>query len=783
MDFPGDAGSGYPLPVGGEFSFAVSHPMIGSRIGHIRITGILGQGGMGDVYRGIDERLDRTVALKMIRADHNMSAEARARFLYEARTLSSLDHPHICRIHEYIEVPEGDFLVLELVDGVTLDKAIIQGMSRARKLRISIQIADALAAAHRNGIVHRDLKPENVMITAGDNVKVLDFGIARRNEDSEPSLSVPVADEAVESAKTLIFSVAGRALTPPATVPPRPVTERGIAVGTPGAMSPEQATGKRVGPESDMYSFGLLLHELFTEREPHPEYLSAAELMQRAAIGVSEPMTGQPRDVTTLVTRLKSFAPSDRPTAVETLAALQRIVDTPKRRIRQAAIVVFLIVILAAATKYIVDVTSARRDAERRRAQAEELVGFMVGDLRTKLEAVGRLDMLDGAASRALGYFASLEPDELRGEDLHKNSLALAQLGEVRLNEGKLDEAVKLFEQSIRFASTAVARDSRNDEWQLALSNAHFWMGDALRRKGDTAGTLQHFGTYLQISLRLAAANPGNLKYQQEVSYGHGNMGAAYEAAGDLDRALGEYALAVDIDRRRLQRDPRNEQWQSDLATSLNRVGAVLYKKGDLQGAFAAFAEELPLRRRLVAASPDDARRLTSLVAALAYSGTLLMTMGDDARALVLAREEHELSAKLAAFDPTNLSRRRNLLVAKSHVAAVTPDSREAVAIFDEAARGLRQLIAIEPRPAWQIDLCATRTRAVSALLRTGDRRGAREAAREGLAIAERLAATEPRNPHIVHLLVKALNAAATAEEQNGAPAAARAHRARAAAL
>ena len=98
----------------------------------------------------------------------------------------------------------------------------------------------------------------------------------------------------------------------------------------------------------------------------------------------------------------------------------------------------------------------------------------MVGDLRTKLEAVGRLDVLDGAASRALAYFASLDPEELSGDNLHKNSLALAQLGEVRSDQGKLDEAVKLFRESVRFATAAVARDPKRDEWQLALSNAHF---------------------------------------------------------------------------------------------------------------------------------------------------------------------------------------------------------------------------------------------------------------------------------------------------------------------
>jgi serine/threonine protein kinase len=283
--------------------------MIGSRVGHIHVTGVLGSGGMGEVYRGVDERLNRPVALKVIRADSRLSVEARGRFLREARTLSSLDHPNICRIHEYIEAEEGDFLVLELVEGVTLDRAIEIGMSRSRKLRIATEIADALAAAHRKGIVHRDLKPENVMIATDGTVKVLDFGIARHHTDKEQN-AASAAPEGIEEAETLIFAIGGLPLTPSDSFP-IPVTTQGIAVGTPGSMSPEQAAGKTSTPASDMYSFGLLLQQLFTERAPHPHDLNAAQLMMRAAAGISEPMTGQPRDITALVERLKAMAPAE----------------------------------------------------------------------------------------------------------------------------------------------------------------------------------------------------------------------------------------------------------------------------------------------------------------------------------------------------------------------------------------------------------------------------------------------------------------------------------------
>jgi tetratricopeptide (TPR) repeat protein/predicted Ser/Thr protein kinase len=680
--------------------------MIGARIGNIRVLGVLGQGGMGDVYHGVDERLNRPVALKVIRAEHRPSAEWRARFIREARALSALDHPNICRIHDYIEAPEGDFLVLERIEGVTLDEAVRQGMSRTRKLRVATEIADALAAAHRKGIIHRDLKPENVMITPSGTAKILDFGLARQGAEEDTQEAEPLPVEPIERARTLLYPIGTRVT--PSDQPPAVQTEAGLVVGTPSTMSPEQAVGKMVTPASDMYSFGLLLQALFSEKPLHPEELNARELMLRAAQGVVEPMTGQPRDVTALVKRLESLAPADRPTAVETLQILRRIEDAPRRRVRYAVFALVLVVAIVGAIKYIADVTSARREAERQRQQAERLVSFIVGDLRTKLEAVGRLDVLDAAATRALAYFAEVREEDLSGDDLHRHALALAQLGEVRVQEGKLPEAVKLFQESLRFASAAVERDPSREEWQLAQSNAHFWLGEAARRKDDPKSALAHFLEYLRIAERLAAQHPGNTKYETEVAYGHGNVGTAYEAAGNLDSALREYHTAVSLVRKRLTREPDNGAWQDDLASLLNLVGALQQKRGDLDGARAVLEEEIEVRRRLMAAEPNDARRIRNLATSLGYLGQLHKKRNDRESAKAAYREELALSTKLAELDPANLNARRNQASAESRLAELmTDDVQGGLGLIARAIRTLEAIVAAEGRPAWRRDLAA----------------------------------------------------------------------------
>jgi serine/threonine-protein kinase len=731
--------------------------MIGTLIGdRIRILRILGQGGMGDVYEGVDERLGRKVAVKAIRADRRLSDELRSRFLREARALSALDHPNICRLYEYIRSPDGDFLVLEAIEGVTLTRAIESGMSRGRKLRIAEQIVGALAAAHRKGIVHRDLKPENVMITSDGDVKILDFGIAQLGLEPHDDHPEPV----VNGTTTLVFPIAQT------TAPLKAKT--GIA-GTPAYMSPEQAVAGEITTASDLYSFGLLLQALLTEHQPQPDGLGQYELLVRATRGQTLPMTGERRSVTTLVAKLKSLEPSDRPTAPEAQTALQRILDAPKRRTRYAFVTLALVLVLFAAAKYAIDVTAARHQAERGRAQAEELVSFMVGDLRRQLEPAGRLDVLDGAASHALAYFASLRPEELTGDDLDHNSRALAQLGQVREKQGKLPEAIQLFRQSVRFASAAVERDPTRDEWQLSLSNARFYLGDAMRRQGDLRGALENFRAYFAISQRLAQRNPSSLPYQAEVSYSHGNLGAVYEASGDLPHALSEYRLALDMDRQRQKAQPANEQWQADTANSANRLGVVLKSEGDFNGARQAFDEDLAARRRLSQAAPNDAGRLRKLATSLAFAGMLQQATGDNAQALASYREESALTAALAKRDPASADARRNHAVSELRLASLL-DPPAALPRATGAVDDLRQLVKKDARAVWRRDLAAALMRLSIIQTQLQNNSGGNAAAEEALVLSEALVTAQPGDLQSRRILCDALVSGAVHAEAAGRP-------------
>ncbi len=216
----------------------------GARLQHYEILGPLGAGGMGEVYRAVDSKLRREVAIKVLPPAFSRDASRLARFEREAHVLASLNHPHIAAIYGLEHADGVRFLVLELVEGPTLADRLKSGpIEISEALRIASEIAEALEAAHEKGVVHRDLKPANIKLTTGGKVKVLDFGLAKAVGDPEPSSDA-------SNSPTLTMQE----------------TSAGIILGTAAYMSPEQAEGKPVDKRADIWSFGIVLYEMLSGR-------------------------------------------------------------------------------------------------------------------------------------------------------------------------------------------------------------------------------------------------------------------------------------------------------------------------------------------------------------------------------------------------------------------------------------------------------------------------------------------------------------------------------------
>jgi Tol biopolymer transport system component len=221
--------------------------MVGQNLLHYRIVEKIGEGGMGAVYKAVDTHLDRPVAIKVLPPDKVANPERKQRFVLEAKAASALRHPNIVVIHDIAFDQSRDFIVMELVEGQSLDLVIgRKGLKLSEALGYAVQVADGLAKAHAAGIVHRDLKPTNIMVTDEGLVKILDFGLAKLMED--------IPDSGAGGTLTL-----GR--------DGKPRTEQGFIVGTAAYMSPEQAEGKKVDARSDIFSFGAVLYEMLTGRK------------------------------------------------------------------------------------------------------------------------------------------------------------------------------------------------------------------------------------------------------------------------------------------------------------------------------------------------------------------------------------------------------------------------------------------------------------------------------------------------------------------------------------
>jgi Tol biopolymer transport system component/tRNA A-37 threonylcarbamoyl transferase component Bud32 len=259
----------------------------GDRLGPYEVTGSLGAGGMGEVYRARDTRLGRNVAIKVLAPDASRSPELRARFEREARAISQLQHPNICTLHDVGSDGAIDFLVMECIEGQTLARRLAAGVPPVDEtMAIASQIAGALARAHQAGVVHRDLKPGNVMLMAGGDsrrpvVKLLDFGLAGLAESSESGRD-----------RDLAVTTTG------------PLTARGTVLGTLPYMAPEQIEGRAADPRSDIWAFGCILYEMLAGRRPFAGESEASligAILEREPAPIPEIAPTAPRGLVRLV--------------------------------------------------------------------------------------------------------------------------------------------------------------------------------------------------------------------------------------------------------------------------------------------------------------------------------------------------------------------------------------------------------------------------------------------------------------------------------------------------
>jgi serine/threonine protein kinase/Tfp pilus assembly protein PilF len=604
--------------------------LIGKTIGHIRIVNVLGKGGMGEVYAGYDDTLKRHVALKAIGAQFRLDPQAKARFLREARVLSQLKHPNICQIHDYIEGDGNDYLILEFIEGTNLRQAISEGIDKSHKLGIAEQIVQVLVIAHEKGIVHRDLKPSNVMLTKDNQVKVLDFGLAGytrfMREFTHPAERDTIEAEDIDWEQSL--SPAEFTMTLPqrqssnaqealSDIESQPTveTKHGTVMGTPLYMSPEQARGEPIHAASDIYSFGLLLQNLFTGLEPYEDTSDKDELLKKVRQAETRPLTGLGSDLTLLINRLKSYAPTARPTAVEILDRLRQIREKPKRRVRRLLAACIISAFVLVGIKYTIDLRQERKLAFEARDEAAGVVDFLIdlfevsdpGEARgntitareilrkgaedieqgLQRQPLTRAKLMDtiGTVYRKLGLYLESELLAKKSLEIRRNYLepedtgiaeSLMSLSILSELQGKYDDAEKLAMQSLDIRM----KNLPPDHPQIAECLHHLGLIDLRLGNLDKAEPY-----YLQaLEIREKALGPDH----PDVSDTLRELGVLYHNQGRYNEAELLYKRALTIRETILGLD------HPDVGRTLNSLGALYFKQG-------RYAEAEPLYRRALA--------------------------------------------------------------------------------------------------------------------------------------------------------------------------------------
>jgi tetratricopeptide (TPR) repeat protein len=687
--------------------------LAGQTVGAYTIVRELGQGGMGSVWlaKRTDGRYEGDVAIKFL---HDTGVPVRGsaeRFAREGSILARLAHPNIARLIDAGITATGGqrYLVLEYVDGVPIDQYCnARALDVAARVRLFIGVLAAVAHAHNRLILHRDLKPANILVTVAGEAKLLDFGIAKL-----------IDHPTVPAVATELTRAAGRAFTP-------------------AFAAPEQVEDGDVTTATDVYALGVLLYLLLAGVHPTaPAHATALEQMQSAVKVEPRRMseaaarkTGDAAsarrardlhgDLDTIVAKALKKQPAERYANAQQLADdLQRYLDDEPITARPDApgyvlakfvrrhrvgVAASAGVVLALAVGAGVALWEAS-EAQRQREQAEGLIEFMLGDLRKKLQPVGRLEVLDAVGERALAYYAAQDAGGLDADSLGRRARALHLIGEIAELRGNLDEAQRVFLQAEDSTAELVTRFPHEAQRIFDHAQSAYWVGYVARRRGKMPDAEASFRQYLELAEKLVSLDPANLDWRAEKAWADMNLGVVHlervrpgEALRSLAEAREAWAGMVDL----------RPHLLGELANTWGWIAKARAARGEFEAAILAQKTKIDLLYQ--AQGYGQNREYQRLVANANYEVSQLeLAVGRPATAAMAARDALALFQALAAVDNSNIHVRAQTVLARLGLAeAELAMGRRAAAgdAFEQARIEAPRVVSADVMDGnWQIAL------------------------------------------------------------------------------
>ena len=729
----------------GEFMPSAAMPkpvgLAGQAVGPYTLVREIGHGGMGTVWlaRRTDGRYEGEVAMKFLRSGMFGHGDA-ARFEREGSILARLSHPHIARLLDAGVTADGTqpYLVLEYIDGEPIDQYCSRlALPVPARLALMLDVLAAVEQAHNRLVLHRDLKPTNILVTKTGDVKLLDFGIAK------------LLDDAGGGTETALTARAGNAFTPE-------------------FAAPEQLQGGDVTTATDVYALGVLLYILLGGDHPTaaptgapldrmrsvietvPKRLSEAVLRRGGPTqrwsAESRRLAGEIKgDIETIVAKALRKVPAHRYANASALADdIRRYLarepisarpDTPLYRAtrfvqRHRAGVAMASVAATALGVGIGVALWQAREARAQRVQAEGLVEYMIGDLRKKLQPVGRLDVLDGVGIKALDYYASQDLATLDADSLGRRARALHMIGDLAVQQGKLQEAQKDFAQAAATTSELLARHPEDAQRIFDQSQSEFWVGYAAWQAGRLHDAEASFRRYGELTRRMVLARPDIHDWQLERVLSEENLAIVL-----LDLGQGQASLEKSREARASAAELVKAH-PEDAVSTANVIGWNARAHEFLGRYDEAIADEnakIEVARR--APDADRNQDVEYLVAnGHAEIAIYLQDLGRTAEALALDRQGIVELMNLVTLDPRNTDYQSELLgarIVQAEALALTGDHAGARTALATAEKGLDDLLRRPvPKRAWRLNY---KGRAFVLRARLADSPAESAAARAGL--------------------------------------------------
>jgi tetratricopeptide (TPR) repeat protein len=419
-----------------------------------------------------------------------------------------------------------------------------------------------------------------------------------------------------------------------------------------------------------------------------------------------------------------------------------------RRHQRLTAVAAAAVAIMLITTILAVDAFLARRAAERRQKQAEDLVGFMLGDLNDKLGQMQRLDVIEAVDDKAMSYFRSLPRGDVTDEALAQRAKALQRIGNVRADQGHLQSAMESYQAALQLGAMLARTAPADAQRQIDYANDWVWIGKTYWTEGELEEASRAFEAAQQVLARAEASAPHDTRLQYEMATVDNDMGHVREAQGRLDEAARHYQNMLRVSRDLAATNSANNEWAVELGMAHNNLGKLALMNGNLAAAITEYQADDAIEAQLLARNPNDNEQLENVVTAHAILGRTLALAGDTQAGIAHLTRSVELAARLAEFDPKNTVFQEDLALYEWQLARLKRLAGELPGNKDLLGQSLQTFASLTKsapgNTAWQREFAEAQTEQAEQLLATGHPEAARAAAQGALLLLEPLLTRQP---------------------------------------